>query len=288
MTASGDLLELALDISVISGAAPNSAIYLYGASAQNTGVTSFQAYQNAFFDSVRNPEVLSSSWTYFFSATPQSLFQQAWQQLFVDGLLSGVSTHIAIQDQGSNGWQSNGTGNVPAGTVPTYALSVGGTSASTPYSAANDATLASYYQLAMQGDMATIFELVEAGLITLPSKLSTANPATLTAGAARGEMYAGELTQLIETVWNEYVFVPRGNELHVRASPATTRPRAASTPPSRCRSTRAPSGSRPARRRPSPNGNGRGAPDVSALAGGNAYYAVLNSQATSATSRARW
>ena len=123
VTASGDLLELALDISVISGAAPNSAIYLYGASAQNTGVTSFQAYQNAFFDSVRNPEVLSSSWTYFFSATPQSLFQQAWQQLFVDGLLSGVSTHIAIQDQGSNGWQSNGTGNVPAGTVPTYALS---------------------------------------------------------------------------------------------------------------------------------------------------------------------
>ena len=276
VTASGDLLELALDISVISGAAPNSAIYLYGASAQNTGVTSFQAYQNAFFDSVRNPEVLSSSWTYFFSATPQSLFQQAWQQLFVDGLLSGVSTHIAIQDQGSNGWQSNGTGNVPAGTVPTYALSVGGTSASTPYSAANDVTLASYYQLAMQGDMATIFELVEAGLITLPSKLSTANPATLTAGAARGETYAGELTQLIETVWNEYVFVPRGNELHVgfTSNDATSGGVDPTQPVPFYQSA---FGLTPGATPASPNGNGRGAPDVSALAGGNAYYAVLNS-----------
>ena len=275
-TASGDLLELALDISVVSGAAPNSAIYLYGASARDTEVTSFQAYQNAFFDSVRNPEVLSSSWTYGFSATPQSLFQQAWQQLFVDGMLSGVSTHIAIQDQGSNGWQSNGTGNVPAGTVPTYALSVGGTSASTPYSAANDVTLASYYHLAMQGDLATIFELVEAGLITLPSKLSTANPATLTAGAPHGQSYAGALTQLIETVWNEYVFVPRGNELHVgfTSNDATS---GGVDPTQPVPTYQSAFGLTPGATPLSPNGSGRGAPDVSALAGGNAYYAVLNS-----------
>ena len=286
MTAGGDLLELALDISVISGAAPNSAIYLYGAVGRNTGVTSFQAYQNAFFDSVRNPEVLSSSWTYFFSATPQSLFQQAWQQLFVDGMLSGVSTHIAIQDQGSNGWQSNGTGNVPAGTVPTYALSVGGTSASTPYSAANDSTLASYYQLAMQGDMETIFELVEAGLITLPSKLSTANPATLTAGAARGEIYAGELTQLIETVWNEYVFVPRGNELHVgfTSNDATSGGVDPTQPVPFYQSA---FGLTPGATPQSPNGSGRGAPDVAALAGGDAYYAVLNNRSFG-DARARW
>ena len=187
-----------------------------------------------------------------------------------------MSTHIAIQDQGSNGWQSNGTANVPAGTVPTYALSVGGTSASTPYSAANDVTLSRYYQLAMQGDMATIFELVEAGLMTLPSKLSTANPAILTAGAPRGETYAGELTQLIETVWNEYVFVPHGNELHVgfTSNDATSGGVDPTQPVPRYQSA---IGLAPGATPQAPNGNGRGAPDVSALAGGNAYYAVLNS-----------
>ena len=35
----------------------------------------------------------------------------------------------------------------------------------------------------MQGDPETLFELVAAGLMTLPSTLSTADPATLTAGA---------------------------------------------------------------------------------------------------------
>lgn len=275
-TPDGDLLELVLDISVVSGVAPNSAIYLYGADAANTQVTAFQAYQNAFFDSTRNPEVLSSSWTYFFSATSQSLFQQAWQGLFVDGLLSGVSTHIAIQDQGSNGWQSNGTGNTPAGTVPTYALSVGGTSASTPYAAANDVTLSVYYQLAMQGDLATIFELVAAGLTTLPSKLSTADPQTLTAGAPPGEPYAGELTQLIETVWNEYVFVQHPNGLHAAftENDATSGGVDQTQPVPYYQSAY---GLTPGANPVSPNGSGRGAPDVAALAGGNAYYAVLNS-----------
>lgn len=273
-TAADDQLELALDVSVISGAAPNSAIYMYGAAAERTEVTGFLAYQNAFFDSTRNPAILSSSWAYFFSMTPNSPFQAAWQDLFIDGMLSGVSVHFAIADQGSNGFHVNGTGNVPASTVPAYALAVGGTSASSGYSTVNDVTLASIYELAMQGNQAVIFELVAAGLTTLPANVSTANPQTLTAGSP-GNPYAGQLNQLIETVWNEYVFVPEEGQLHVRftenqsgsggvdqTQPVPYYQSAFGLTP----------GANPA----SPNGNGRGAPDVSALAGGNAYYAVLN------------
>jgi hypothetical protein len=274
-----DQLELALDMSVISGVAPNSPIYLYGAAAKTSAVGNFQAYQNAFFDDVRNPEVLSSSYTYFFSMTENSPFQKAWQQLFVDGMLSGVSVHLAIGDQGSNGFQPNGAGNAVAGTVPTYALSVGGTSIASPFSAANDSTLGTIYQLAMQGDPETVFELVAAGLTTLPSKLSIADPATLMAGAAHN--YAAELTQLIETVWNAYVFVDDGK--HDKSVGFTDNFAGSGgvdqTQP--VPSYQTAYGLTPGVTPASPNGSGRGAPDVSALAGGDAYWAVLNNDAFS-------
>ena len=272
-----DQLELALDMSVISGVAPNSPIYLYGAAARPSAVGNFQAYQNAFFDSTRNPEILSSSYTYFFSMTANSPFQQAWQQLFVDGMLSGVSVHLAIGDQGSNGFQPNGAGNAVAGTVPTYALSVGGTSIATPFSAANDSTLSTLYQLAMQGDPETVFELVAAGLMTLPSRLSTGDPATLTAGAA--DKYAGALTQLIETVWNAYVFVADGPHDKFTGFTGNYAGSGGVDQTQPVPSYQSAYGLTPGVTPQSPNGSGRGAPDVAALAGGDAYYAVLNNRA---------
>jgi len=269
----GGLGELTLDISVVSGVAPNSAIWLYG-NAANTDVTPFQAYQNVFFDSLRNPEILSSSWGSVYSMTAQSPFQRAWQQLFVDGMLSGVSVHIAVGDQGSNGFQNNGTGNGPSGTAPTYALVVGGTSISAPYSAANDVTLGTAYQLAMQNDPATVYELVAAGLIVLPSKLSTADPNTLTSGA--WQKYAGELTHLIESVWNQYAFVPDGKRDLFTDFTYNQAGSGGVDPTQPVPFYQSAFGLTPGLTPASPGGAGRGAPDVSALAGGDGNYMVLD------------
>ena len=280
--APNDLGETALDISVLAGVAPNSAQYLYGsASATASEIGNFQAYQNAYFDSTRNPEILSSSFIYFTSMTANSPFQRAWQDLFIDGMLSGVSTHIAVMDRGSNGFQANGTANVPAGTVAAYVLSVGGTSIASPYSAANDATLSDLYMLAMQGDMATVFELVAAGLTTLPAKLSTADPNTLGDGATHD--YAPLLTQLIESVWNDYVFVPGSQGLQVRYTTNLTGSGGVD-PTQPVPNYQTAFGLTPGSTPASPNGIGRGAPDVSALAGGDANYAMLNPNYVSGTS----
>jgi len=264
-----NLTELTLDVSVLSGVAPQSAIQMYGAASAIKGsqVSIFQAYQNAFF---AKAEVLSSSWSEFFSMTPNSPFQRAWQDLFVDGLLSGTSVHIASMDQGSNGFQPNGTANLSASTVPAYALSVGGTSIASPYSAASDSTLGTLYELAMKGDPATIFELVAAGLTTLPSKLSTADPNTQTQGTIAP--YGTQLTQLIESVWNQYAFVPQGRDLAVKYTQNYAGTGGVDTmqPVPGYQSA---FGLTPT----SPTGSGRGAPDVAALAGGDSFYAVLNS-----------
>ena len=158
-------------MSVISGVAPNSPIYLYGAAARTSAVGNFQAYQNAFFDGTRNPEILSSSYTYFFSMTANSPFQQAWQQLFVDGMLSGVRCTSPSATRVAERLPAQRRGQRGARTVPTYALSVGGTSIATPFSTANDGTLGaplSAFPCRRPGDA---LQLVAAGLMTMPTPL---------------------------------------------------------------------------------------------------------------------
>lgn len=281
--AAGSLGEMSLDISVLSGVAPNSPQILYGAAAASGDpyVSSFQSYQNAFFDFADDPEVLSSSFFTFFSMTAQSPFQAAWQQLFIDGLLSGVSVHIAAADVGSSGFHANGTANAVAGSSPAYGLSVGGTSVAASYAAAGDATLDQIYDSAIQNDLPTLSALVAAGLTTLPSKLPTTNPNTLINGASKP--YSAVLSGLIESVWNQYVFVPTSLtvppadqvlqvEFGVNQTGSGAVDPTQPTPSYQVDFGLAP-GSNPA----SPSFSGRGAPDVSALAGGDASYMALNS-----------
>jgi hypothetical protein len=96
--------ELTLDISVIAGAVPNSTQLIYS----DLAGTPYNAYQQAFFDSVNHPAVLTSSYPIAGQATAQSPFQWAWQQLFVDGALANVSVHMAGGDQGSSCGVSTG------------------------------------------------------------------------------------------------------------------------------------------------------------------------------------
>src|SRR5216683_3473640 len=93
----GDSSERSLDVGVVSSANPNSQLGLYvgsGSSAlAGTGHANsnvFTAYQDAFFDRVHAPPVLSSSFSMLPQSAPDSPFAYAVQQLFIDGALANM------------------------------------------------------------------------------------------------------------------------------------------------------------------------------------------------------
>lgn len=204
--------ELALDVSVVSGAAPNSNLRIYGyqtnkGSKPNTADvlgTPFNAYQRAFFDPNGAAPVLSSSASLSFQPTPDSPFQWAWQQLFIDGALANVSVHLSAGDQGSSGDIPNGAANVPNSQSSPMALVVGGTSIADLFTALahpedpklSDPTLNALAD-AVTGrhdtplDLTDLWGLVAAGLTTLPSNLPVTPPGDPTT----------LLQKLVETVW---------------------------------------------------------------------------------------
>jgi hypothetical protein len=251
--------ELTLDISVIAGAAPNSSQLIYS----DLGGTPYNAYQQAFFDSVNHPAVLTSSYPIAGQATAQSPFQWAWQQLFVDGALANVSVHMAGGDQGSSANIANGFANVANTHSSPFTLQVGGTSIATFSSAMSDSTLAQMLALAQQDDPATVFTLVASGLRTLPSHLSAAAPQPSDA--------ATTLTALFESVWQALSLTPSGSTLDAAFGANQTGSGGVAT------------------QVPTPDyqtayglasltHGGRGSPDVAALASGDAFYAALNDQ----------
>lgn len=209
-----DSSEFSLDISVIAGAAPTSSLLIYGyyndtATGQLTG-TSFNAYQRAFFTTGTSGEapVLSSSYPVASQPTADSPFQWAWQQLFIDGALANVSSHLSAGDQGSSGNIANGLANVPNSQASPMALAVGGTSIADLYTASNDPTLQSMVQQALQGQQGAIFPLVAAGLLTLPANLADVAPPDLTAPDA--DLQNDVLTKMFESVWQRLSFTPAG------------------------------------------------------------------------------
>jgi hypothetical protein len=195
--------ELTLDISVISGAVPNSTIRMYS----DLGGTPYNAYQQIFFDPNR-PGVLSSSFPIVGQSTAGSPFQWAFQQLMIDGALANVTVHMAGGDEGASAAIPNGNVNVTSGHSSPYTILVGGTSIATLSAALADPTLntpaspavQSLVQLALQNDPATVFTMVAAGLKTLPSHLSAAIPGP--------EGAASQLTKMFETVWQELTATP--------------------------------------------------------------------------------
>lgn len=262
----GSTGELTLDISVVSGAAPNSTQLLYS----DLNGNAFYAYQQAFFDSTNNPSILSSSYASIYDATENSPFQAAYEQLFIDGLLSNVSVHLAAGDSGSNGYQANGLANAVYAQSPTYALVVGGTSIASLYSAESDSTLNSLLALALQDDPATVFNLVAAGLRTLPSTLRNTFP---------GDP-ARTLTALFESAWQSFGFTPyTGGALQapfgVNEATSGGVETALPVPGYQTDFGLIPTSS---------SGIGRGLPDVSALSAGDTQYAVLSSDYVGGTS----
>lgn len=250
--------ELTLDISVVAGAAPMSSLLLYAFG----GGTPFKAYQQAFFDTLNDPGVLSSSWAILDEPTLGSPFQTAYQDLFVDGALSRVSVHIAAGDQGASGYYSNGVPNVSNSDSPLMGLAVGGTSLATRANAKLDPTLTTLLDKAVKGDPATLLQLTASGLRKLPSHLPdtpAADPATT-------------LPAMIEAVWNQL-------QVTVRNATTLESPFGANETGSGGVLTSLPVPSYQASFGLTPStgfGVGRGSPDVTALSDGDSNYVYLN------------
>ena len=255
--------EFALDISVLAGAAPESALNLYGYAVNGSASTAFNAYQRAIFaDSSLYAPVLSSSYPIASQPTADSPFQWAYQQLFVDGALANISSHVSAGDQGSSGNIANGIANVPNSQAAPYALVVGGTSIADLHGALKDVTIQAMAEAALQGDLATIFSLVASGLSTLPASLSSEKPAD----------HTDVLTSMFETVWQRLQLTPKGHEGELEAKFGENSTGLGGT----------------ADGVPIPSyqeaygltaltDGWRGSPDVAALAGGDFRYAVLDS-----------
>jgi len=251
--------ELALDISVIAGAAPNSTQLLYSF----LGGTPFNAYQQAFFDTAHHAPVLSSSYPVTGQPTANSPFQWAWQQLFVDGALANVSVVMAGGDEGASATYANGIANLANTHSSPFTLIVGGTSIATLASSLSDSTLAQLETLAMQDDPGTVFQLVATGLRVLPSHMSSATPAP--AGQATS------LQALFETVWQTLSVTPSANNPALLLSPYGGH----ETGSGGVAITTIPYYQQAYGISSLTNGH-RGAPDVAALSSGDTKYAVLN------------
>ncbi len=251
--------ELTLDISVIAGAAPNSTQLLYSF----LGGTPFNAYQQAFFDTAHHAPVLSSSYPVTGQPTAGSPFQWAWQQLFVDGALANVSVVMAGGDEGASATISNGIANLANTHSSPFTLIVGGTSIATLASALSDNTLTQLETLAMHDDPGTVFQLVAAGLRTLPSNLSGTTPGP--AGQANA------LQAMFETVWQSLTVTQSRDDATLLLSPYGGH----ETGSGGIAITKIPYYQQ-AYGLSTLTGDHRGAPDVSALSSGDTKYAVLN------------
>jgi len=189
-----DADERALDVGVVTTVNPLSQLILYAGSGSRKGAghDAFTAYQSAIWDTVNNPEVLSSSFSSYQHVSPDSPFYFAQQQLFIDAALRGITLVNAAGDGGSGAEYPNGLTNVEITHASAYSLVAGGASLSTLATAETDETLSTIFERAMDGDRETIWHLVSGGLKALPSK-------------------AGPGVTLVETAWNEYyVFFDSG------------------------------------------------------------------------------
>ena len=146
-----------------------------------------------------------------------------------------------------------------------HQMLVGGTSISSLSSALTDPTVVGLVALALQDDPGMVFSLVAGGLKTLPSHLSTAAPGP--DGAAT------TLAALVETVWQGLAVTQIDRD---RASVLEVSYGAHETGGGAIASQTAIPGYQSAFGLGAMTGGRRGAPDVSALAAGNAHYAVLN------------
>lgn len=243
--------EATLDTSIVASVVPNSSQFLYGSANGDLYV----AYQSAIWDTVNNPSVLTSSYTSNLLFNPNSPAGLAFSELLVDAQLRNVSVFIAAGDGGSQSFYGTGSPLVVPMNAGATAVIVGGTSLSSYGQASGDDTLE--YWMQNQNNPTTLLQLISGGLTVAPAHMDPSDYQTF-----------------IETVWNAYVL--NGSRL----SPSYLDHKAGA------------GGVDAAQTTPSFQSefgvafSGRGTPDVSAMAGGNNDYLVLNASYdnTSATS----
>ncbi|QTL03575.1 hypothetical protein J5J86_23085 [Aquabacter sp. L1I39] len=176
--------ERSMDVGVVAAINPYSTIGIYAGSGLSGGST-FSTYQGIIWDLAHDPSVLSSSFGDVALPAPDSPFFAAFQDLYVDAALRGLSVFIASGDGGSGGEQATGLPNFQAGSSSPYVTLVGGTSMSLVPAAEADATLAGLLAAVEAQDLDTLRMLVEGGLTMAPTALNAYNA-------------------LVETVWNQY------------------------------------------------------------------------------------
>lgn len=250
----GNSGERSLDVGVVASAAPGSRIGLYAGSGTTDHATSnvFTAFQAAFWDTVNQPEVISSSFSILQQTAPGSPFAAAVRELFIDAALRNISVVDANNDWGSSWSFANGLANQAINSSSPYVVWVGGTSLTTLAAAPDDGSLSALYGQAMAGDLATLWQLTQGGLSLLPSAASPSGSLEHT---------------LIEAVWNSFVLTGEHLTPILGASDGgvdTTQP----TPWYQSAFGLTPTSANPLHE------TGRGAPDVSANAGGNMFYRV--------------
>ncbi|GAA1025413.1 MULTISPECIES: S53 family peptidase [Amycolatopsis] len=116
--------EVALDIQVTAAAAPGAALAVYF--APNTERGFLDVLSTAIHDAARNPSVLSISW-----GAAEALFtaaaQQAFDQLFAEAALLGITVCCSTGDAGSGAGQRDGRAHVELPASSPHALACGGT-----------------------------------------------------------------------------------------------------------------------------------------------------------------
>jgi hypothetical protein len=256
--------ERSLDVGVVASVNPNSDIYLFNGSGYNgnADASTFTAIQSALWDPTLTAAVLSSSFGDDQSMSPNSPFYAAYRQLQLDAALKNVSLFNALGDGGSGNETGNGLTNLAYNETSPYNVMVGGTSFSTFNAAQNDQTLnPSLVAPALANDQATLWRLMAGGLTALPQNLAA-------------------LQTFAETVWNQYFVV--GNHITIGNSPfeggylVNTTTSGGVDPTQPIPDYQLAYGLRPVSSDPSAQ-TGRGAPDVSANAGGNLSYLTPNS-----------
>lgn len=254
--------ERSLDVGIVTAINPRSPLIVYAGSGtdHDARFNTFTAYQSAFWDTVNNPGVITSSFSYATLSTPGSPFKIASDGLYVDAALRNISVFNDAGNGGSGETFGNGLPNASSTHNSPYIVSVGGTSISTVSAARADDTLAAWITNAGSGDLATLWQLIAGGLTQL--------------------LASSDANRLIETVWNRYyvdgtaIGNPAGTGYLHNNTGASGVDTSQSTPAYQIDYGLDPRTSDPSRQ------SGRGIPDVSANAGGNMLYVVPNPDMT--------
>jgi len=268
-------VERALDVGVVAAINPQSPQILYAGSgtAANANSDTYTAYQAAIWDTVNNPQVITSSWgNNAEQPGAGSPFWFAASQLFVDAALRNITVLTANSDGGSGDNYGSGVTNVQTGQSSPYGLTVGGTSLASPRIALTDPTLnppdsnplavaINIVPNAQSNNLATLWQLVRGGMVAMPYLPGQDPSSTAT---------------LIETVWNDYyvigsAFASGDDYISNNASTGGVDPTQAEPNYQLAYGLVGPS----TPRTPDPAAlTGRATPDVSAMAGGDTYWYV--------------